>query len=305
MSFAAQLLLIGVVATPMARTAVCVDVAASESELAGLRSLVSSEVDRRPTHRAASEGEPCRSRLHVELVDVGGERYVTGRVGAHIPHRERVDEHSSLAGVVERVVTVVLHNDPVRLDGPPSNALSGWVRSLRRRGHNLYGFEAFQVVGSVQGQTFSLPGMALRLRREAGAAHIGARLAYATRLSTPAGPVTDRVDLLDWMSMTLEAAWFPLRSADISPYLVAEAGLAIQRFGGPPTAIAPVGEGYEVVREELLTLGARAGVEVLRTTDMRADLFTAAHLPVMPARDDLGVVRGWLPSVSLGAGVAF
>lgn len=55
----------------------------------------------------------------------------------------------------------------------------------------------------------------------------------------------------------------------------------------------------------MLSLGVRAGVEVLRTTDMRADLFAAAYLPVMPSTDGLGVIDGSVPALPFGVGVAF
>ena len=55
----------------------------------------------------------------------------------------------------------------------------------------------------------------------------------------------------------------------------------------------------------MVTHGTRLGLEVLRTTDMRANLFVAAQLPVMPSSDELGVIDAWVPSVSVGTGVAF
>ncbi len=50
----------------------------------------------------------------------------------------------------------------------------------------------------------------------------------------------------------------------------------------------------------------RGGIEVMRTTDARLDVFAQGTIPVFFTRDtDAGVMDAWVPSLTVGAGLAF
>jgi hypothetical protein len=95
----------------------CVEVAAAPAETDALTRLIKSEIDRHPTHRAVSSD--CESTLTVEVIDLGagGGKWLTGRLNTQVPYRERVGAEG-LAPAVERLLTVLLHNDPLILRGP-------------------------------------------------------------------------------------------------------------------------------------------------------------------------------------------
>ena len=104
----------------------CVEIQ-GKTDAEALGRLVRAEIDRHPTHRAATTD--CQGYLTVEVLDLAqGERWVTGRINAQVPHRERVGA-DGLAPAVERLLKVVLHNDPLVLRGPES---PGWLRRQRR-----------------------------------------------------------------------------------------------------------------------------------------------------------------------------
>jgi hypothetical protein len=83
-------------ASAQARTRVCVHVRASEVEATALRRLVMTELNRHTTHQAADQA--CESRLSVELVELGSERYLTGRLDDEVPHRERGHRQDGAGG---------------------------------------------------------------------------------------------------------------------------------------------------------------------------------------------------------------
>jgi hypothetical protein len=55
-----------------------------------------------------------------------------------------------------------------------------------------------------------------------------------------------------------------------------------------------------------VSIGARAGVEALRASDVRVLAFLQLQLPAFVSRDaDHGVVDQWVPYAAVGAGVLF
>ena len=157
----------------------CVEVAAAPAETDALTRLIKSEIDRHPTHRAASSD--CESTLTVEVIDLGpsGGKWITGRLNTQVPYRERVGA-DGLAPAVERLLTVLLHNDPLILRGPESQ---GWLvkqeRAFALHSTTHYGLEAYELAAPVGGGLATLPGVALSLRREIDQVAIGVRLAGA------------------------------------------------------------------------------------------------------------------------------
>ncbi|MCB9547219.1 MAG: hypothetical protein H6706_15415 [Myxococcales bacterium] len=290
------ILLVGGAARAQGPTSTCVEVLGAPAELGDLRRLVMTELDRHPTHRAAEAD--CSSFLRVEVLVLAGSQYLTGRINTQVPHREVVED-GDIARAVERMLRVVLHNDPVRLRGPRDE---GWLRAgiaALRGGRMVYGIEAFQLMAPLDGGLESMPGLAVMVRREVASWHLAARLSYAGR-TAGAGP---DLHLVGDLGLQLHLAWFLSPEADTAFYLGGVAGLDHQRFEGP-SAIAP--DERHSASATAFALGLRLGVELFRTTTGRLDLYAQAMAPTGASTDEEeGVVDAWVPSVSLGAGIAF
>jgi len=278
-------------------TETCVEVETTRADRAAIRALVMTEIDRFPTHRSA-EAE-CGSYLRVEIIDLSGTTYVTGRINTQVPHREAVTE--DLAHAIERMLRVVLHNDPVRLRGPRrDNVLRRTLRGLKH-GATFFGAEAYQVMALVDGRLAALPGIAMAVRREAKDWHLAARLSFAHRLSDPppgALRFTGRV------GFGLQALYYSDPLADTAFYWGVELGMDHQRMAGPAPGY---GEGVEDEYSQTgFAVGGRAGVEFFRTTTGRLDLFTQITVPVFGTHDEEGaIVDTWIPGLSVGAGLWF
>ena len=291
----------------------CVEVVTARGDAAGLLRLVRDEVDRHPSHRAVELGQTpaseagddvCPTHLRVELIEVREGRFLTARINDAVPHRERVDgdDTRALGTALERALTVVLHNDPVRLRGPNrENWLSRKGGDLRRHGQNLFGAELYQSTAWVDGGINTLPGLALVARREIDDWYLGIRLAGAWE---PGDAVYDTAHLSLVASGGLEVAYFLDALADDSFFFGGLVGLDVQRVTGPAKFLEAGDRG--AANKVLLTLGGRAGYEMFRTTDTRVNFFAHMTLPVMPTRDkDTGVIDQWVPSAGLGVGAAF
>ena len=282
------------VARAQGPTNTCVEVAGAQADEVDLKRLVMTEVDRHATHRAVETD--CSSYLRVELLQIGTSRYLTGRINTQVPHREQVE--GDMAQAVERMLRVVLHNDPVRLRGPRDE---GWLRAgigALKNGRMLYGIEAFQLMALLDGVE-SMPGLAIMVRREVARWHLAARASYAGRFAD-AGP---DLHLVGHLGVQLHVMWFADPQADTSFYIGGLGGLEHHRFEGPSAV-----ENNDVLSATATTfgLGLRMGVELFRTTSSRFDLFAQAVAPVASSTDaENGVVDAWMPTVALGAGILF
>jgi hypothetical protein len=278
----------------------CVEVAAPPAETDALSRLIKSEIDRHPTHRAASSD--CESTLTVEVIDLGssGGKWITGRLNTQVPARERVGA-DGLAPAVERLLTVLLHNDPLILRGPESQ---GWLvkqeRAFALHSTTHYGLEAYELASPVGGGLATLPGVALSLRREIDQVAIGVRLAGAFN----PGAETAALHLAAQFDAQVEATFYFRPVESLSLFASALVGLDYQRFQGP----APLdGAGaIGVATGSGLAVTARVGLEALRTSDVRLLCFLDLELPTFVSHDpDHGVIDQWVPVASLGAGVLF
>jgi hypothetical protein len=278
----------------------CVEVAAPPAETEALTRLIKSELDRHPTHRAATSD--CESTLTVEVIDLGagGGKWLTGRLNTQVPHRERVGA-DGMVPAVERLLTVLLHNDPLVLRGPESQ---GWLvrqeRALALHSTTHFGLEAYELAAPVGGALAMLPGVALSLRREIDQVAIGVRLAGAFSPGAQAATL----HLSAQFDAQVEATIYfrPLES--VSLFASALVGLVYQRFEGPAPLDGPGATG--VATTDGLAVGLRAGVEALRTTDLRLVAFLDLDAPTFVSRDpDHQVVDQWAPSAALGIGVLF
>jgi hypothetical protein len=278
----------------------CVEVAATPAETDPLTRLVRSEIDRHPTHRAVT-GD-CESMLTVEVIDLGpgGGKWITGRIATQVPHRERVGG-DGLAPAVERLVTVVLHNDPLILRGPESQSwLVRQERAMALHSTAHYGLETYELAAPVGGGLATLPGVALSLLREVDQVSIGVRLAGAF------DPGGDRatLHLAAQFDAQIEATFYFRPVSAFTLFASTLVGLDYQRFEGPAPLDGPGASGVATGRG--LAVTARLGVEALRTSDLRLVAFVDLELPTFASRDpDHGVVDQWVPVASLGAGVLF
>ena len=285
-------------AAARAELATCVEVAAPAGEDEAVGRLIRSEIDRHPTHRAATKD--CQTFRSIEVIDLKKEKWITGRVDSAVPHREPIGS-DGVAAAIERLLTVVLHNDPLVLRGPESQTwLAQQKRQLERRSLTHFGLEVFEL-GSLLGTDLAtIPGVALSVRREVSALYVGARVGGA--LSPIRRP--DALRLRAEVDAQVELALYAAPSADISLFAGALLGLVYQRFEGPAPFDGADATGAAV--NTGMSIALRAGVEALRTSNVRAMAFLMLQAPAFVSRDpDHGVVDAWVPSASLGAGVLF
>jgi hypothetical protein len=292
--------LLALVARPAAaQLRTCVQVEPGKTDGPALTRLVKAELDRHPSHRAVDQD--CQGYLTVELLDVGGgERWVTGRINTQVPFREKVGA-DGIAPAVQRLLSVVLNNDPLILQGPEANT---W---LRRQGHALerksvmhFGAELYELGARLGGSFDSLPGLAFTARREVSALYVGARLAGAFNPDSGG----DRLHLRAQFDAQVEAALYASPAENTSLFAGALLGLSYHRFEGPATFDGPGETG--TATSAGLSFGLRGGVETLRTADVHVLAFLQVTLPAYFSTDpDHGVVDQWTPTVALGAGILY
>jgi hypothetical protein len=285
--------------TARAQLSTCVEIASGPGLTDALARLVRDEIDRHPTHRAATAG--CQAYLSIEVLELGaGGTWITGRLDQQVPHRERIGA-DGMVPAVERLLTVLLHNDPLVLHGPePAGWLVRQQRALMLRSTMHAGLEVYELVTPVGAPLGTLPGVGLSLRREVDQISIGVRVAGAFNPGTEPSALSLRLQL----DAQVEAAFYFRPVASVSLFASALVGLVYQRFEGP----APLdGPGVTAVATtDGLALGLRFGVEALRITDVRLLAFVDVEAPAFASRDlDHGVVDQWAPSASLGVGMLF
>ncbi len=278
----------------------CVEVEPGKTDREALARLVKSELDRHPSHRAA--GDDCQAFLTVELIDLGtqNEKWVTGRINTQVPYREKI-EADGVGPAVQRLLSVVLNNDPLILKGPEANSwLRRQGRALERRSVMHFGGEVYQLVSRVGSSFDTLPGLAVTVRREVSALHVGARLGGAFN----PGREPDRLQLRAQFDAQVEAAFYASPSENTSLFASGLVGLVHYRFEGPAPFDGADAAG--TATSSGLSLGVRGGVETMRTADVRVLAFLQVMLPAFISRDpDHGVVDNWIPSAALGAGLLY
>lgn len=276
-------------------TSTCVEVTGAGDDAADLKRLVMAEIDRHTTHRSATSD--CASYIRIERLSIDQKTYLTGRINTQVPHRETVED-GDVAKAIERMLRVLLNNDPVRLRGPrQKNWLLDGLRSLKT-GRMVYGVEAFQLLALMDDGPQSVSGIAVHARREVAAWQLGVRLHYAGKLDGVGPDLT----LVGHIAVQMHLAWFTHPEGDTSFYLGALAGVDHQRFEGP----SGVDGGPSSTSATLFGVGGRVGVEMFRATSSRVDLFAQVVAPTGTSSDDEDlVVDAWVPSLTIGAGVAF
>lgn len=291
--------LAAVPAPARAQLRTCVEIEAAPGPSDALARLVRDELDRHPTHRAAATD--CQAYLSIELLDFGAAgRWITGRLDAQVPHRERIGA-DGMAPAVERLLTVLVHNDPLVLRGPESQSwLERQERALTLRSTMHLGLEVYELATPIGAPLGTLSGVALALRREVDQISIGVRVGGAFN----PGATPDTLALRMQFDARVEAAFFLRPIASVSLFASALVGLVYQRFEGPASFDGPGATG--VASSDGLALGVRMGVEAFRITDLRLYGFLDLEAPTFASRDlDHGVVDAWAPSAALGIGALF
>jgi hypothetical protein len=278
----------------------CVRVESGRADAQALTKLVRAELDRHPTHRAADQD--CQGTLTVELIDLGvqNEKWVTGRINTQVPFREAVGT-DGIGPAVQRLLTVVLNNDPLILQGPESNTwLRRQGRALEHRSVMHFGGELYELAARIGGSFDTLPGVAIIVRREVSSLHVGARLGGAFN---PNADVND-LHLRAQFDAQIEAAFYASPAENTSLFGSAMLGLSHLRFEGPATFDGPGATGTS--SSSGLSVGLRGGVETLRTADVHVLMFLQITLPAFISGDlDHGVVDQWVPSAGIGAGILY
>jgi hypothetical protein len=305
LGLAVAIALVGVPRWSFAQLRTCIHVEAGAGptvvETSGLARWVATELDRHPTHRAASAD--CQSHLTVEVVDLGtrGGKWLTGRINTQVPHREMIRPEGGVVAAVERLLTVILHNDPLVLRGPQSN---GWFdrqgRALELRSRVHFGAEFYQLGSRLGSSLETLPGFAITMRREVSALFVGLRLSGALN----PGNLPERLRLKAQFDAQIESAVYATPASSLSPFASAVVGLVHHRFEGPAPLDGPEATG--IATSTGLSLGLRAGVEAMRTSDVHLVAFLQVTAPAFVSTDpDRGVVDQWVPTAALGVGVVF
>ena len=210
-----------------------------------------------------------------------------------MPYREKVGA-DGIGPAVQRLLTVVLNNDPLILKGPEANTwLRRQGRALERRSVMHFGGELYEL-GARLGSSFdTLPGVAFVVRREVSALHVGARLGGAFN----PGSEPDRLQLRAQFDAQIEAALYAVAqraTRRCSASALRRARAPALRGAGPPRR-RPGATG--TATSSGLSLGVRGGVETMRTTDVHLLAFLQLTLPAFISNDpDHGVVDHWVPS---------
>jgi len=280
-----------------ARVRVCVEVETGRDDGREFLRLVRAEVDRHTTHRAVLER--CEAHLTVEHIrlgaEMGGAQELTGRLDGEVPHREPIGP-DGVAGALERLLSVVLHNDPRRLNGPEADDVIGRTRAaFLRRGVTYFGIELYQTSALVEKRLEALPGAALAARREIDRIHVVARIGAASALDA----ARPELRLSQQFLAQLELALFSSSEADSAWFGALVLGLEYQRY---ERVVANEPERrVESTAVMGLSPGFRFGLELLRTSHVRVQFFGQTLFPVFLARDDSRqLVDQWTPSASLG-----
>jgi hypothetical protein len=283
------------------KAATCVKVQAPENEREGLERLVASEVDRHPLHRVATA--QCAVHLLVEIIDVEGHRFVTGRIGGEVPERVRMERGGAkaLETALVDLLRVVLESDPVSLRRPAGQSWFGdRALQLRDRGYSTLDVSLLQGFHAGGETPRFLPGVQLGYAREITSIQLAVEGVVMQSLTHP----VDTLTMDTQVSLHLAASYFFSDTADVSAFTGFSLGLLHQRFHGPRSPRAGGGEGDYYTTGP--AAGLRAGVELFRTTAIRALLFADGRFPLFAASDgETEVVDAWVPTLSLGAGVRF
>ena len=281
-----------------AKIPICVSVAGFGSQsMQDYHRAVQTEIRRHPEHTPVESN--CARSLHIEYLNLKPHAAVTGYLDGQVPSRVNVKKETDLNQAISTLVAQILKSDPAAWIRNPENYLDRVLISDAglKRGVMLFGLEAFQHVARTGDGASFLPGIALRIRRGLGPVHVGARaaVAYLPQDSMPGS--NPKMQLL--ASLEPEVAWFATENKSSSFYLAGSLGLTVLRMNG-------YDNGQETLTDVGVSLGVRAGMELLRVSDYRVDLFVQGHLPLFVTdSSESDIVDAYTPGIQIGAGIAF
>lgn len=202
---------------------------------------------------------------------------------------------------MDELLRIVLGNDPISLKAPGGQSwFSERLFSLKDRGRNTFDVALLESASPVVGHIAYDPGVSLGFSREIDSWQIGVEAVWVQSFERHPG----RADLDTVVRLQAALTLFTSEESDVSGFFGLSLGLAHQRFSGPRASDLGGGDGtYQATGP---ALGLRGGVELFRTTTMRAFAMAEAFVPVFWANDqEAEIVKGYVPGFSIGSGVRF
>lgn len=298
---------------PPARAAIplCV-VTRAEPADAGLRKLVLEELQHHPTHSVVAEGQPCKSRLTVELFTAAEVRYLTARINEEVPVRYSARSGRDLSERLSEALRLVLGHDPVYLteDIRRFSAMQRLTLNLLKRGSNHLRVELVQVLSTSGRGVTPAAGLGFTAARGVEHAQIFVRVfaaGWAQRgVSDRDAAVVNRPVLRVQAGADAGFLWELRERASWSPYFGGGAGLHFLRFEGALAQASPGVDPSAPTNQVLAALVLRGGVRLLRLYNFDLDLYAQGALPFYRTKDpDSELVDAYTPTLHLGVGVGF
>jgi hypothetical protein len=281
-----------------AKMPVCVSVQGFGSQsVADYQRTVMNEVRRHPHHTPVVSD--CERHLHIEYLKLKPHPVVTGYLDGQVPSRVKVEGKKKLDEAISEVVSLILGSDPAAWIRNPENYLDRVLVSDAglKKGILLFGLEAFQHAARTGDGASFLPGLGVRIRRGLGPVQVGARAIAAYMPRRPMEGSKAQISLL--ASLEPEVSWMMSEKKASSFYVAGSLGLTVIRMEG-------FNEGRESLTDVGISLGVRAGVELLRVSDYRLDLFVQGHIPLFVTNsEESDIVDAYTPGIQIGAGIAF
>jgi hypothetical protein len=269
----------------------------------GYQRLLESELRHHPTHHVVRRG--CSAKLQVEYIQLDKTGYLTGRLRGGIPHRVKVRRIRDIPQKLREMVAFLLKLEPVYLveNLASSGLLSRPKQTVLKYGRNFFGLELYQLLIWARGDMSPLAGAAFRFRRSTERWFLGARVEFAYRpapLPTPIGGNVFRM----FGAAQIEVGLNLLPDAVVSPYISGLAGVAWYHVHGP------VEHQGQTVTDELTSalfgVSVRVGLELLRLSDVRLDIYAMVNVPLHKTKNvDSLVIDAYTPSLQIGCGVSF
>lgn len=302
---AGALLLLTVAARPAAgKVSVCVSFhGPSLKNPLGYQQLLESELRHHPTHVVVRRG--CSAKLQVEYIQLDKAGYLTGRLRGGVPHRIKVARVKDIPFQLKEMVAFLLKHEPVYLveNLASSGLLSRPKQTVLRYGRNFFGLELYQLLIWARGDMSPLTGAAFRFRRSTERWFLGARVEFAYRPAPLPSPLEGNVfRMVGSAQVEVGLNLFP--DAMVTPYISGLAGVAWYRVHGP---VAYQGQtAIDDLTSALFGVSLRVGLELMRLSDVRLDIYAMLNVPLHKAKNvDSLVINAYTPSLQIGCGVSF
>jgi hypothetical protein len=276
----------------------------SKSRISRYRRLLELEVMRHPRHIAVRD--KCESFMQVEYVPLPYKGYLTGQIDNRAPYRLVVKREEQLVKKFTTLVKVLLESEPISFLDPTKRRywLSDEIHWFVRRGWNSYEIGFLHLFIRSGRGLVSAPGVAFRFFRGLDIWNVGLQAIFAFDL----GGLTGRINRIQLsMYTSLEFQWTYILSplANISLYFsIIPASFQLFQFEGMIDYGDTIKD--ETTTDLVFSFGGRIGIEFLRISDLRFDIWIGGYLPTHKTHDpDSELVNAWTVSFLLGAGIQF